>query len=635
MLLRANLNHQPWSSPIQTLILLQSCKTSKDIDQVHARLITTGFVKNSSLTAKIVLSLSASPHIPLIEFSRYIFFTRHACGNREDDTFLWNAVVKTYSHGQEPIEALWVFCLMLENGVFMDEFSVSLVLKACSRVRLVKEGMQIHGLLNKLEIGSNLFLENCLIALYTRCRCLESARQVFDWMKIRDSVSYNTMIDGYVKGGKMDLARDLFDLIAMEERSLISWNSLISGYAQLEDGVRFAKQLFDEMPERDLISWNSMINGYVKCGRMDDAQALFDKMPKSDMVTRANMIDGYAKVGRVSTARSLFDEMLEKDVVVCNAMMGGYVHNGYFMQALDIFYSMQTEGALSPDRATLLIALSAIAQLGHIEKGVALHLYLQENGIHLDEKLGVALIDMYSKVGSIENAMLVFEETREKSVDHWNAMICGLAIHGMGELAFGLLMEMERDCIKPDDITFIGLLNACGHAGLVKEGIVCFEIMRRIHRLEPKLQHYGCMVDILGRAGHVEEARKFVEEMPIEPNDVIWRTLLNACRVNESLTIVKPVAEHLMSLDSSSSGSYVLLSNTYADLGMWDDVQRIRTLMKKKNLKKIPGCSWIELEGIVNQFFVQDGSHPQVTEIYSLLDAQWMPKSDVSYSRCC
>jgi len=639
MLLSANLNQQPWNSAIPTLVLLKKCKRLSDINQIHARLLTTGFIKNTFLTTKIILSFSTSLHAPLIEFARFIFFRHHAFEfdekeeEEEKDPFLWNAIIKTYSHGHDPKEAMWLVSLMLENGAFADKFTLSLVLKACSRVGLVKEGMQIHGLLKKLEFGSDLFLQNCLISFYVKCGCLVRASQVFDRMPKRDSVSYNSMIDGYVKGGRIDLARVVFDCIPLEERNLISWNSLIRGYAQSEDGILVAWQLFEKMPERDLISWNSMIDGCVKCGRMEDAQGLFDRMPNRDIVSWANMIDGYAKNGRVDIARSLFDEMPERDVVACNAMMGGYVQNGYCMEALGIFYGMQSDGNFLLDNATLLIALSAIAQLGHIDKGVAIHRFIEEIGFSLNGRLGVALIDMYSKCGSIENAMMVFENIKEKSVDHWNAIIGGLAIHGLGELAFDFLMEMERMRVEPDDITFIGLLNACGHAGLVKEGMMCFELMRRVHKVEPKLQHYGCMVDILGRAGHIEEAKNFVEEMPFEPNDVIWRSLLSACKTHESFNVGQPVAENLMRLDSPSPSSYVLASNMYAGLGKWNDVRKVRAMMKQKNLKKIPGCSWIELEGHVYAFFVQDKSHPQFSGIYSILDSLSMTDSEHSYCK--
>ncbi|XVF79875.1 hypothetical protein PTKIN_Ptkin15bG0025300 [Pterospermum kingtungense] len=636
MLLCANLN-QPWNTTLQTtLLLLRKCKTSYDVDQIHARLITTGFIKSHTLTTKIILAFSASPFSPLVDFARCVFFKYHAFVSHEEDMedpFLWNAVMKTYSHGRDPEQALVMLCLMLERGVSFDKFSLSLVLKACSRLGLVKEGMQVHGLLRKLNFESDLFLQNCLVSLYLRCGFVGYARQLFDRMSRRDSVSYNSMIDGYIKMGMIDLASELFHCMPMEYKNLITWNCMISGYAQLENGMDLAAELFQEMPLRDLISWNSMINGLVKCGNMEDAQALFEKMPKTDVVTWANMINGYAKLGKVDLARRLFDKMLERDIVVCNAMMAGYVQNGYCAEALEIFSHLQRDGNLQPDNATMLIVLSAIAQLGHIDKGLAIHQYVEENKFSLGGRLGVALIDMYSKCGSVKNAMLIFESIENKSVDHWNAMIGGLAIHGLGEFAFNLFMKMERLSVEPDNITYISVLNACGHAGMVKEGLICFDIMRRVHKMVPKMQHYGCMVDILGRAGLVTEARKFIEEMPVEANDVIWRALLSACKNHENIDVGEPVAKHLITLDSNDSSSYVLLSNMYAGLGLWNAVSKVRMMMKERNLKKIPGCSWIELEGTVHEFFVQDRSHPQVVEIYSLLDTFSTSNSEVTPCR--
>lgn len=625
---------QPWNSTLPTLFLLNKCKTLNDVNQVHARLVTTGFIKNDALTTKLILSFISSPHTPLVEFARYVFFTRHACRTRRkgEDPFLWNAVIKSYSHGSDPKQALAIFCLMLENGVCADKFSFSLVLKACGRMGLVKEGLQIHGLLRKMETGSHLYLQNSLIGWYHRCGYIEFSRQVFDRIPKRDSVSYNSMIDGYVKCGLIYLARELFNCMPEEEKNLISWNSMISGYAQSVNGLESAMELFQVMPERDIVSWNTMIDGFLKHGKLEDAHNLFNLMPERDKVSWANMIDGYAKLGSIELARGFFDEMPDRDVVACNAMIAGYVQNGNFKETLEIFgYMLKSD--ISPDTATMSIVLSAVAQLGHLENGVSIHCYLKENGFPLGGKLGVALIDMYAKCGSIENAKMVFENTVERSVDHWNAMIGGLAAHGSGELAFHLLMEMERHSVEPDDITFIGVLNACGHAGLVKEGLICFELMRRVHEVEPKMQHYGCVVDILGRAGLIEEARKFINGMPIEPNDVVWRTLLGACRNYEKFNIGEKVAKNLITHYSSNSTSYVLLSNIYAGLSMWDDVRRLRAVMKLKNMKKLPGRSWIKLEGIVHEFFVQDNSHPQVREIHSMLNSLGMSNSEVNFCR--
>ncbi|KAK7260228.1 hypothetical protein RIF29_26099 [Crotalaria pallida] len=612
-------SHQPWASPIP----ISKCTTTQHVNQIHARLITTGLIKNTSLTTKLVLSFVSSPHEPIVHFARYIFFKHHALCHgvprNQDDPFLWNAVIRSYSHGSDPKGSLFILILMLENGVCLDKYSFSLVLKACSFMGLLKEGMQVHGLLCKTNIGSDVFLQNCLIGLFIRCGCIELAEQLFDRMPDRDTVSYNSMIDGYVKYGVVERACELFDSMVPEEKNLITWNSMIGGYVRSKDGLSFGWSLFVKMPERDLVSWNTMIDGCVKHGKMEDAQALFDEMPERDLVSWVTMIDGYAKSGNVVAARRLFDEMPRKDVISCNSMMAGYVQNCCSVEALKLFHDMRRAMNLLPDDTTLLIVLTAVARLGHVEVGVTIHRYLMDNGYCLSGKLGVALIDMYSKCGSIENAISVFENIEHTCVDHWNALIGGLAFHGMGEMAFDFLMEMQRLSIVPDDITFIGVLSACGHAGMLKEGLICFKLMQNVFKLEPKVQHYGCMVDMLSRAGHVEEAKKLIEEMPIEPNDVIWKTLLSACQIYENFTIGEPIAQQLVQLNSCSPSSYVLLSNIYASLGMWENVKRVRTEMKGKKLKKIPGCSWIELGGIVHQFSVQDRTHPQVTEIYSLL----------------
>ncbi|XP_027335636.1 pentatricopeptide repeat-containing protein At2g45350, chloroplastic [Abrus precatorius] len=623
MLVCACSSHQPWSSTIPTLTMFPKCTTMDHVNQIHARMVTTGFIKNTSLTTKLVLTFISSPHDPLVEFARYVFFKHHAfrVPHWQDDPFLWNAVIRSYSHGCDPKGALVLFILMLENGVCLDKYSFSLVLKACSKVGLMKEGMQVHGLLCKTNFGSDVFLQNCLIGLFARCGCVELAQQLFDRMPDHDAVSYNSMIDGYVKFGMVERARKLFDGIRPEERNLITWNSMIGGYVRSEEGLKCAWSLFVTMPERDSVSWNTMIDGCAKHGKMEDARALFVEMPERDLVSWVTMIDGYAKSGDVCAARHLFDEMPRRDVISCNSMMAGYVQNGYCIEALKLFHDMRRATNMSPDDTTLLIVVTAIAQLGHVEDGVVIHRYLMDKGYSLSGKLGVALIDMYSKCGSIENAISVFENIEAKHVDHWNAVIGGLAIHGMGEMAFEFLTEMERHSIVPDDITFIGVLSACRHAGMLKEGLICFELMQKVYKLEPKVQHYGCMVDMLGRAGHVEEAKTLIEEMPIEPNDVIWKTLLSACQIYENYSIGEPVAQQLTQLNSCSPSFYVLLSNIYASLGMWDSVKRVRTEMKEKQLKKIPGCSWIELGGIVHQFSVQDRTHPHVSEIYSLLSS--------------
>lgn len=592
-----------------------------EVDQIHSKLVRTGLIKNPGFTTKLILNLAKSPYQVLVRFANYLFFSHYAFKNSDNkkDPFVWNSILKSFSHGSDPQNALELFILMLENGVLVDRYSFSLVLKACSKLGLAEFGMQIHGLLRKFEFGSDLFLENCLISMYTKCGCVAFGRQVFDRIMNKDSVSYNSMIDGYVKSGMVDFARELFDSLPFEMKNLITWNTMVSGYVKSEHDFELAWELFGKMPERDVVSWNLMIDCCLKNGRFGMARILFDKMPEKDVASWAIMVDGYSRTGNIDVARGFFDKMPVRDVISCNAMMAGYARNGHFLESLKIYHDMLSCSDLAPDNATLLIALSAAAQLGNIDEGVSVHHYIEENGFDANGKLGVALIDMYAKCGNVGHAIKIFEDIVDRTVNHWNAMIGGLAIHGLGELAFEFFMEMETLSIEPDDITFIALLNACAHAGMVKEGLICFEIMRRVHKIEPKLQHYGCIVDILSRAGQIEEAKRFVNKMPIEPNAVILRTLLSACKNHENLSIGIPVAEDLIELNSFSPSSYVLLSNMFAQFGLWDHVRSLRTMMKEKDVKRFPGCSWIELEGNVHQFFVGDTSHHQVSEIFSTL----------------
>ncbi|KZV37108.1 pentatricopeptide repeat-containing protein chloroplastic-like [Dorcoceras hygrometricum] len=606
---------QPWNSTFPVLDFASRCRTEVEIKQLHASLIVTGNIYNQSLVSRIVLGSAFSQHKPVVNFARDLFFEK-----KYKDSFIWNAIIKSFSHGDEPEYAFNVFALMLVNGVLVDEYSFSLVLKSCARLGLSDKGMQLHGLMSKFGFRSDVLLQNCLICMYVKCGCIHFGKKVFDEMLIRDSFTYNLIIDGYVKNGMVTLARELFDLMPMEMKNLVTWNTMISGHGKLEDGFEFAWELFMKMPAKDLVSWNLMIDCCAKNGRMETAGTLFQGMPKRDEVTWASMVDGYARIGKIEDARNIFDAMPQRDVVSCNAMMAGYVNNGRCMDAMKVFHDMFSASGcdLAPDSVTLLTALSATTQLGDVDEGIEIHRYMEEHGFAMSGRLGVALIDMYAKCGRIEQALDIFEGViQEKDVDHWNAIIGGLAIHGMGGLAFDVFIEMERLSIKPDDITFITVLNACGHSGMVKEGIICFEVMRKLHNLVPNLQHYGCLVDILSRAGHVEEAVRIVKHMPIEPNDVIWRTLLSACNNQEILELGVSIAKHLVGIDSYNSSSYILLSNAYAQSGLWDCVRSVRNMMKERNINQIPGRSWIEFDGTVHEFFAGSTNINGVKEICS------------------
>ncbi|KAH0456773.1 hypothetical protein IEQ34_014680 [Dendrobium chrysotoxum] len=574
-------SHPP-ADPSPLSNTLPKCRTLRDTNQLHARFITAGLLHSPPAAAGLILRLCSSPEPPLRLLARRIFFSSIPIHSR-DNPFLWNAIIKSST---DPPAAALSFVLMLAAGITADRFSVSLVLKAGYEDPSLPIGLQVHAVVLKSNLAAELYLHNCLIGFYSRCGHCELARRVFDWMPQRDSVSWNSMIHGYAMNGRKDAARDLFRSMEDRDRDLVTWNTIISCYTTCSGGIDDAWELFEQMPERDLVSWNLMIDGYVKLGRMEKAALLFEIMPEKDVISWANLIAGYMEAGQINLARQLFDEMPERDLITWNIMLASYVKNGSFAEALNLFHNMRTQANLAPDATTIATVLSAISELGRIRDGIAVHEYIKRNHFPLHGKLGVALIDMYAKCGQLEDALLVFEASGN-TVDHWNAIIGGLAIHGYGELALELFHAMDNLLLKPDDITFIGVLNACSHAG---------------------------------RAGRLEDAWKMIEEMPMLPNDIIWRSLLSACRNHGDLIMGQRVAEASIQGGFCDSSSYVLLSNIYASTLSWDNVNRVRMIMRQRDMRKIPGCSWIELGGVVHEFVVGDISHPMTTEIYSLLE---------------
>ncbi|KAM0934720.1 putative tetratricopeptide-like helical domain superfamily [Dioscorea sansibarensis] len=600
--------------PNDDAFVFPKCTTRRHADELHANLLTSGVLLHHSTTSRLILHLCSSPSPTLHLLARRLLPL-----HPNADPFLNNALIKACSNGPNPLDALLAFSFLLSSGVSPDPFSFSLSLTAAARASSLPAGSQLHALILKTGLSLNLYLQNVLIGFYSKCGLHKAARQVFDRMPVRDSVSWNSMLDAYVRAGKLSSALELFHAMDDDEKNFISWNSMIGGCARSSDGIGIARQLFDQMPAHDSVSWNLMIDGYVKQGMMDEALELFDKMPERDVIAWACMIKGYMEAGSVDLGRRLFDEMPVRDVIAWNIMITGYAKNGMFTEALLIFIEMQVEGRIVPDDTTLVTALSAISELGRVSLGIRMHKYIRMKCLSMSGKLSVALIDMYSKCGRLEEALQVFETSGMQTVDHWNAMIGGLAMHGFGELSLEVFAEMKRRSLKPDDITFIGILNACSHRGLVKEGLACFESMIEDYKLEPKVQHYGCMVDILGRAGLLKEAVRLIKAMPVEPNDVVWRSLLSACRNHGNIEIGQKVVTSMTGCDNCRSSSYVLLSNLYAGCGLWGDATRIRMMMKDRDFRKIPGCSWIEVDGIVHEFVVGDKSHPQAQQIYTIL----------------
>ncbi|KAJ6817354.1 pentatricopeptide repeat-containing protein-like [Iris pallida] len=393
-------------------------------------------------------------------------------------------------------------------------------------------------------------------------------------------------------------------------------NALLRMYAQLGHLAR-ARRVFDTTPPptRDAISWNSLISACVSAGHIEPALTLFHQMPEKDVVSFNSVIDGLMKSSTGSNgcdaASDLFRSMpaaaVRRDVVTWTVMISGYVANGRPEEALDTFRTMLASG-VRPDAAAVVNVLSAVADLGLAQQGKWVHAYLRRRtDVELNsELLGSALIDMYAKCGLIHDARRVFASVRYKRrIGDWNSMIGGFALHGLGREALEVFEEMERLAIDPGEITFLGVLNACSHSGLVEEGRYYFELMRGKLQIEPRVQHYGCLIDLLGRAGLIEEATRVVAEMgPVQPDAMVWKSLLSSCVRHGDWVTGERAAVNAIGSAPQDSSSYVLLSNMYARLGRWQDVDRVRALMRARGVRKIPGCSALTIDGKVHEFLV-------------------------------
>ncbi|CAN6439633.1 unnamed protein product [Victoria cruziana] len=456
------------------------------------------------------------------------------------DVFIWNTMIRGFSQSSAPVEAIFLYTHMDKSQVKPDGFTFPFLLKACSKLGSVSMGNQVHCRVVKLGFQSDVFVRNTLIHLNASSGSLEVARQLFDEMARRDVVAWSALTVGYAKRGRIEDARFLFD----------------------------------KMPERDLISWNVMVTAYTKCGDMESARRLFDEIP-------------------------------QRDIVSWNAIISGYVLCGDHSHAMELFEEMQEAGE-RPDEVTLLSLLSACADGGALDIGKKIHRLLEEGDAvnELSVVLGNALIDMYAKCGCIVDSLRVFNQMHEKDVSSWNSIIGGLAFHGHAEEALSLFEDMQRGrMVRPNEITFVGVLVACSHAGKVEEGRRWFDIMRK-YRIEPNIKHYGCMVDLLGRAGLLQDAFDFIEGMTTEPNAIIWRTLLGACRIHGDLCLAERATKKLLELRPDQSGDYVLLSNTYASIGRWDGAEEVRKLMGDRGVRKEPGRSLIEVNSELFHFLL-------------------------------
>ncbi|KAH9287726.1 hypothetical protein KI387_031843, partial [Taxus chinensis] len=516
----------------------------------------------------------------------------------------WSSMISGYAQNGYWDKALEFFCQMQKSNVEPISNTLTSVLSACAHFKSLEKGKDVHSYVVKTGFELDVYVRGALIDMYARCGCLAVASHLFHRMSERNVVSWTALIAGYVQNGFPNEALKLF--------------SQMNKAGMKPNSVTIATVLPSCACLTALQQGKEIHNYIIKCGL------------QSDIFVGSALIDMYVKCKKIELARNIFDRMTLKNVVSWNAMIAGYTHSEHASEALNLFWLMLVTG-VQPSTVTIASILPACGHLATLHKGKEIHDYIIRNGFESVNFVANALIDMYAKCGNVELAHQLFNKLSQKNQISWTTMIAGYGMHGLGQEALTLFKQMQQADMKPDYITFVAILSACSRAGLVNEGWQYFESMQQVYGIIPTMENYACMVDLLGRAGQLNEAREFIEGMPLQPSVTVWGSLLGACRIHCNIELGEYSAKQIFELEPENPGFYVLLSNIYANDGRWDDAANVRTLLKSRNLTQRPGCTWIEIKNRVHTFLVGDKSHPQAKKIYAMLESLATKMEDAGY----
>ncbi|KAL6954798.1 hypothetical protein U1Q18_050355 [Sarracenia purpurea var. burkii] len=553
------------SKEIDFEFLFQSCTKPHLPKRLHGLLIVSGKAQSIFIATRLV---NLYANLGNVTSSRHTF---DHIPNK--DAYTWNSMVSAYVRNSQFHEAVsCLYELLLNAEIRPDFYTFPPVLKACDNLL---DGKKIHCWVFKLGFEWDVFVAASLVHMYCRFGSLAIAHKIFNDMPFRDRGSWNAMISGFCQNGSADAALSVLDEMRLEGMKMdcITVSTILPACAQMDD-----------------ISRGMLIHLYVIKHGLE-----------FDVFVSNALINMYAKFGNLGHAQKVFDQMFVRDLVSWNSIIAAYEQNGNPDTALMFYVEMMSNG-IQPDVLTLVSLASSVAQSKDCQSGRSVHGFiLRRCWIMEDVVVGNAAVDMMSSVP-------------------WNAIISCHGLHGHGGTSMQLFGAMLDEGVKPDHVTFVSLLSACSHSGLVDQGEWCFHLMQEEYGIEPSLKHYGCMVDLLGRAGYLEKAYSFIKDMPLRPDASIWGALLGACRIHGNVELAKFASDRLFEVDSENVGYYVLLSNIYANVGKWEGADEVRSLARDRGLKKTPGWSSIELENRIEIFYTGNQSHPHCEEIYKELE---------------
>ncbi|XVF49255.1 hypothetical protein PTKIN_Ptkin03bG0253700 [Pterospermum kingtungense] len=590
----------------------------------------------------------------------------------ERNVIAWNSMIVGYMQNGMNEQAIGVFYDMRVEGVVPTQVSISSLLSASANLGAIDEGKQGHAIavLSGLELDN--ILGSSVINFYSKVGLVEDAQLVFDKMSVKDVVAWNLIISSYVQCGLIEKALNMCHLMRLEilrfdcvtlsciltaaanssniklgkeghcycirnslQSDVVVASSIVDMYAKC-GRIDYARQVFSSTTDKDIILWNTLLAAYADVGHSGEALKLFYQMQLESVppnVTSWNsVILGFIRNHQLNEAKEFFSQMqslgVHPNLITWTTLITGLAHNGCQDEAVQIFQKM-LESGIKPNTITISSVLSACTNVTSFRHGRAIHGYAIRHDLGSQIPVSTALLDMYAKCGYLSQAKRVFDNILSKELPVYNAMISAYAVHGQAGEALAIYKHLEEAGVEPDGITFTSVLSACSHTGRVNEGLEIFVDMVSKHHFWPSMEHYGCVVSLLSRSGHLAEALRLILAMPYEPDAHIIGSLLATCREHNEIELGEHLSKYLLELEPDNSGNFVAISNAYAAAGRWDEVSEIRDLMKEKGLKKSPGCSWIQIGEKLHSFIAGDGSHPNTEEIQATLALLGM---DVNFS---